>query len=147
MSDDRTGKAVNRLAEALHELAYRGRISINPDIRMLLCPGKARLEDTDARHLHAIGFSADVVELLADAVEQLLTAHTAAGQVDPHGPAQFAATNPELAADIASAFTGIDLTALTRTVLDDTAPEHRMAVTRALDSMFSDADEEAEDDE
>lgn len=142
---ERINRAVHRLAEALHELAYRGRISITPDIRMLLCPGQVRLEDTDARQLHAIGLSAEVAELLAAAVEQLLTA-TAAGPVDPHGPDTFAATNPELAADVASAFTGIDLTELTRTVLDDTAPHNRMAVTRALDSMFG-ADEEAEDDE
>ncbi|WP_399559044.1 hypothetical protein OIA45_49085 (plasmid) [Streptomyces chartreusis] len=134
-------RAVDRLAEALYELSYRGRISINPDIRMLLCPGQPKPED--ARHLHAIGLSAEVVELLADAIEQLLITHdTAGGPVDPTGADDFARNNPELAKDVASAFTGINLTELTRSVLDDTDPTDRMSVTRALDAMFGHIAEE-----
>lgn len=145
---ERTNQAIDRLAAALTELSYRGRISITPDARILLCPGQPRPED--ARHLHAIGLSADVVDLLAAAVEQLLTAP---GSEDPHAASNpyyahiFALAKPDLAADIDSAFTDLDLTELTRTVLDDTDPIDRTSVTRALNAMFGHVtDQEAEDD-
>jgi hypothetical protein len=41
-------------------------------------------------------------------------------------------------ADLIDLFDGIDLIDLTRTVLNETRPEHRIAVTRALDDMFGD---------
>lgn len=144
---DRINRAVDRLAAALYELSYQGRISIKPDVRMLLCPGDPKPEDV--KHLHGIGLSAELAELLAEAIEQLVIHHATAGQpTDPAGADDFARTNPELADDVASAFSDIDLTELTRSVLNDTDPQHRMAVTRALDSMFGEVtDQEAEDDE
>jgi hypothetical protein len=108
---DRTRRAIGRLAEALHELSYRGRISLTPDMRMLLCPGQPTT--ADAPHMHAIGLSAELAELLAEAVEQLLINLDTAGEpVDPTAAAEFARSNPELARDIASAFIGIDVNAM-----------------------------------
>lgn len=134
--NDRIRQAVDRLAEALHELSYRGRISITPDIRMLLAPGQAKQDDV--RHLHAIGLSAEVAELLAQAIEQLLTSVAANPPADTSAAAEFARSNPELAAELADAFNQVDLVALTKAVLDDTAPENRRTVTRALDDLFGD---------
>ena len=45
---------------------------------------------------------------------------------------------PETVADLTELFEDIDLTGLTRDVLNATRPEHRPAVTRALDDMFGD---------
>jgi hypothetical protein len=142
---DRTNRAVDRLAEALHELGYRGRLSITPDVRLLLCPGQPKPED--ARHLHAVGLSAELVELLAETVEQLLiTIDTAGEPVDPRAAEAFARNNPELADDVASAFTDIDVDALARTVLDDDAPRDRAAINRALDAMFRPTQDETQED-
>jgi len=143
---DRNDQAADRLMAALYELSYRGRISITPDIRIVACPSDRNPEGP--RPLCAAGLSVEMAELLAQAIEQLLiTIDTAGAPVDPTAAADFARSNPELAEDIASAFTGIDLTELTRAVLDDTDPQNRMAVTRALDAMFGDVtDQEAEDD-
>jgi hypothetical protein len=148
---DRTNRAVDRLADALYELCYRGRIGIKPDIRLLLCPGEPKAED--APHLYAVGMSAEVADRLAEAIEQLLiTLDTEApGQpVDPSGAAVFAETNPDLAAELTGVFNELDLAEITRTVLDDTDPCDRMTVTRALDGMFGDCateDEEENGDE
>jgi hypothetical protein len=142
---ERTNRAVDRLAAALYELSYRGRISIKPDVRMLICPGQPKPEDV--RHLHAVGLSADVAELLADTIEQLLiTLDTAGEPVDPKAADDFARSNPELAQDVASAFTDIDVNVLARTVLDDTAPQDRAAVTRALDAMFRPTEDDQQED-
>lgn len=147
MSDrDRILRAVDRLADALAELSYTDRISITPAVRLFMAPNEPTTEE--ARHLHAIGFTPELAELLAETVEQLLIdrARTAEFVGAAHDYA-FAAMRPELVNDIDSAFAGLDLTELTRTVLDDTAPQDRMAVTRALDAMFGDHATEDEDDQ
>lgn len=133
---DRTNQAVDRLAAALHELSYRGRISIKPDIRMLVCPGDPTPEDV--RHLHGIGLSADTAGLLADAINQLLR------DLDS-GTDAIARSNPELARDVASAFDDIDVDALARAVLDDAAPQDRTSVTRAIKAMFRTTQDPQED--
>lgn len=56
--------------------------------------------------------------------------------LDPIHAHVFFLAKPGLAAEIDSAFTDLDLTDLTRQVLDDTDPNNRMAVTRALDDWF-----------
>ena len=137
---DRINKAIDRLAEALQELGYTGRISINPDARLLIGPGKTDFQDVS--HLHVIGLSADVVELLADAVEKLLGCelYAAAAAVVQHN---------QMAKHVDDVFAGIDLNELTTAVLNETAPQDRLTVTRALDDLFgaipTEDDEEAED--
>lgn len=140
---ERTNQAVDRLANALHELSYRDRISINPAIRMLLCPGNPKPED--ARHMHAVGLTTELAELLAEAIEQLLITLDTGEMADPAGADDFARTNPDLANDVSSAFTGLDLNEVARQVLNDTDPRDRMTVTRALDAMFGDTQDQQED--
>lgn len=140
---ERANRAVDRLAAALHELAYRGRISINPDMRLLMAAGNP----ADPRHLHAIGLPAELVELLAEAVEQLLIdIDTAREPVDPTAATEFARANPALALELDSAFTAIDVDALARTVLDDAAPRDRAAINRALDAMFRTTEQDQQED-
>lgn len=134
---DRTNQAVDRLAAALHELSYRGRIAHQPDVRMLLSPGKPTI--ADARHMHALGFSVDVVEVLADFVEQLLQLRAATA-------AQFADANPELAQAIADTFSRIDVDDLARTVLADADPRDHAAINRALDALFHTEDPQEDGD-
>lgn len=106
---DRIRRAVARLAEALTELGYTDRISIKPAIRMLLAPGEATIAAFPAQPVHALGFTPELAELLAEAVEQL-TIHRATTGGHP------ADITPEMAAEIESAFTGIDIADLTRTL-------------------------------
>lgn len=137
---ERTNQAVDRLAAALHELAYLGRISIKPDARLLLCPGNPQPED--APHLHAIGISAEVVDLLAEAVEKLIAdraLYAAAAAVAQHN---------QVAKAVDDAFAALDLNQITKAVLNETAPQDRAAVTHALDAMFGDTpteDDQQED--
>lgn len=140
MSDrDRIREAIDRLAAAIYELTYRDRISIKPEVRVLLAPGDATADDM--RHLHTIGLTAQLAERLAEAAEQLLsTERTEGGELEQ--------ANPELAAAINAAFSDLDLVELANTVLTDTDPQDRKPVTRALDAMFGDVtDPEAEEDE
>jgi hypothetical protein len=109
---DRIRRAVNRLAEALTELGYTDRISIKPAVRMLLAPGEATVAAHPSTPVHALGFTPELAELLAEAVEQLII-HRAT-----HGPAP-ADITPELAAEIESAFTGVDIAELTQTLQRD----------------------------
>lgn len=142
--NDRTNQAVDRLAAALHELSYRGRVSIKPDVRMMILPGDPQPEDV--RHLHGIGISAELVELLTEAIEQLLiTIDTAGEPVDPTAAAEFTRSNPELAKDVASAFHDLNVDALALTVLDDAAPCDRASVTRAIKAMFRTTQDPQED--
>lgn len=127
---ERTNLAIDRLAAALHELSYRGRISITPDARLLLCPGNPQPED--ARHLHAVGISTELVELLASTVEKLLADR------ELYDAAAAVARQNLLGKAVDAAFDAIDLTQLTSAVLDETAPQDRAAVTHALDAMFGD---------
>lgn len=131
---DRINRAVDRLANALYELSYRGRISTSPEVRMLVVPGDPKPED--ARHLHGVGLTAELAELLAGVVEQLL----ATAEAD-----DFARTYPELAEAVASTFNAIDVHALAQTVLDDAAPDDRSSVARALNAMFRTAQDQQED--
>jgi hypothetical protein len=129
MNED-TNRIIDRLAQALQELAYQGRISITPDVRLLLCPGAPKTEDV--RHMHAIGLSTEVVELLASTVEKLVSdreLYAAAAEV---------AQNNQVARAVDTVFAALDLTQITTAVLNETAPQDRDAVTHALDAMFGD---------
>ncbi|QLJ06707.1 hypothetical protein HZZ00_37385 (plasmid) [Streptomyces sp. NEAU-sy36] len=109
---DRISRAVNRLAEALTELGYTDRISIKPAVRMLLAPGEATIAAFPNHPVHALGFTPELAELLAEAVEQLII-HRAT-----HGPVP-ADIPPALRAEIESAFTGVDIAELTQTLQRD----------------------------
>lgn len=108
----RIRRAVDRLASALSELGYTDRISIKPAVRMLLAPGEATIAAFPDQPVHALGFTPELAELLAEAVEQL-TIHRATTGGRP------ADITPELAAEIESAFTGIDIADITHTLQHD----------------------------
>jgi hypothetical protein len=138
---ENANQAIGRLARALQELSYRGRISIKPEIRMLLCPGEPTPED--APHMHAIGFTPEIAGLLADAVERLLDTDAPSAPLSAH---IFALVKPELTGEIRSAFAHIDPDALARAVLADTAPQDRPTVTRALAAMFRTTEDDQHED-
>lgn len=114
----RIRQAVDRLAGALSELGYTDRFSIKPAIRILLAPGEPTT--ADAPHMHSIGLTPELAELLAEAAEQLILHRCTAGEPDDSINAVFfALAKPNLAAEIDSAFDGIDIAELTRTLQHD----------------------------
>lgn len=116
---DRIRAAVDRLASALTELGYTDVVSIRPAIRLLLAPGEATT--ADAPHMHTLGLTTEIAELIADAVDALTATRNAehAEFVASLTPSIFALTKPDLARDIDSAFDGIDLDELTRALQND----------------------------
>lgn len=136
-------QAVDRLAAALAGLADTNRDSTTPPVRLLLTPDQPTT--AEARHMHAIGLTPEMAELLADTIERLAAHRATTHAMHAHA---FAMARPELAKDIDDAFADIDPTEITRTVLDETAPENRLTVIRALDAVFGDvATEDDEEDE
>jgi hypothetical protein len=134
---ERIIKAVDRLAAALAELGYTDRISIRPDVRLLLTPENPT--SREIRSMHALGLTPELAELAAEAIEQL-TARRTVGHL-PNA-------KPELTSEVNSVFASLDLREITREVLDTTTPNNRTTVTRALNDMFGDViDPEAEADE
>lgn len=111
---DRILKAVDRLAAALAELAYTDRVSVDPDIRMLLTPNEPT--SSEVRHMHALGLTPELAEQVAEAVEQLIITRSVTETPDPFNAQIFALAKPELAAEINSAFDGIDIDELARTI-------------------------------
>lgn len=113
MSDHaRIRRAVNRLVEALNELGYTDRISIRPDVRMLLAPGEATCAIYPGTPIQAVGLTPELAELLTEAVEQLIIQRATRRAAPTELP-------PELAAEIESAFTGVDIADITRTLQHD----------------------------
>ncbi|MEW1568289.1 hypothetical protein AB0454_35595 [Streptomyces sp. NPDC093509] len=137
---DRAQAAAERLATALYELGYRGRISLKPDVRVILGTGTP-----DNPALHGVGLPAEVVELMAEAIEQLLIRIDTEAPSQPSGAALFTEAHPDLATELTDTFNGLDLVEITRAVLEDTDPCDRMTVTRAIDAMFGDCATEDED--
>lgn len=109
---DRILRAVDRLADALTELGYTDRISIRPAVRMLLAPGEATVADQPGTPVRAIGFTPELAELLAEAVEQLIIQRATHGTDPVDMP-------PALRREIESAFAGIDIAELTQTIQND----------------------------
>lgn len=137
---DRAKDAAERLAAVLHELGYRGRISIKPDVRVILGTGTP-----DDPALHGVGLPTELVELLSEAIEQLLIRLDTEAPSQPSGAALFTEAHPDLAAELTNTFNGLDLVEITRAVLEDTDPCDRMTVTRAIAAMFGDCATEDED--
>jgi hypothetical protein len=125
-------RAVDRLAEALHELAYQGRISITPEIRMLIHPGQARPED--AHHLHSIGLTAELADLLADLVEKAVTDLSQQRAINDY--VESFVTGRRLAKEVDAVFSVLDVREVAAAVLDETDPKDRPAVNRALNHLF-----------
>lgn len=140
MSDERANRAIDRLAEVLHQLGYTDRISINPDARLVLGPGKP--DPQDANHVHVIRLNAGVMELLAEAAEQILSARNL------YDSLAAVARQTRMGQHVDDVFGAINPNQITEAVLNETAPKDRLSVICALEDVFgaipTDDDEEAE---
>ncbi|WP_460074098.1 hypothetical protein [Streptomyces sp. YKOK-I1] len=122
-------RAIHVLAEALTGLACDPAAGEQPDVRIHIGPVGGN--ELDA-YCHSIDVTTAMTHMLADAVDAMLA------MVSSLPPQAGDGLDPLALADLAAYFDGLDLTELTRAVLDETRPEDRLAVTRALDSMFGD---------
>jgi len=139
--------AINELGDALSELEFGNNAGDAPIALSVHIPHRFRSQVGD---LHwVVRLTPEMARELAAVVVALnarLGVSTAGGRIDPHGAAAFTRDNPQLAADLADLFGRLDLDQLTREVLDDTAPDARMTVTRAIDAMYGDVPTDDEDD-
>jgi len=118
--------AITALAEALNEFARNapGRtigIHISPNGPLSWA----------SEHGHILDISPALAHQLADHVNAL-SSHLHSQRSDG------TVVDRQTIAELADHFDGLDLTELTRAVLDETRPEDRLAVTRALDDLFGD---------
>jgi hypothetical protein len=123
-------RAIQALAEALAGLAYERTPGEQPTIRINI--GPLGLGGLDVAHCHSIDVTTANTHKLADAVDAMLAM---LGSLPPQAGDVL---DPLALADLTDYFDDLDLTALTRDVLDAARPEDRVAVTRALDDMFGD---------
>lgn len=119
--------AITALAEALENLVRRSPsrertigIDISPN-----GPGMA------SEHAHMLDISPAMAHRIADHLDAMSCF------MDSERP-DSVALGPETIADLTELFEDIDLIDLTNTVLNTTRPEHRLAVTRAMDDLFGD---------
>jgi hypothetical protein len=122
-------RAIAALAEALTGF---GQAAPGPgqSIRIHISPTGAL--GSGLEHCHSFDITPDMAHRLADYVEAMncyLDSECHDGVV----------LDPETIADLTELFEDIDLIGLTNAVLNATRPEHRPAVTRAMDDMFGDA--------
>jgi hypothetical protein len=126
-TDTNRSNAITALAEALENLVRRSPsrertigIDISPN-----GPGMA------SEHAHILDISPAMAHRLADHLDAMSCF------MDSERPDSLVLA-PETVADLTELFEDIDLIDLTNTVLNATRPEHRLAVTRAMDDMFGD---------
>ncbi|MFF7975865.1 hypothetical protein [Streptomyces sp. NPDC007905] len=122
-------RAIAALAEALTGF---GQVApgAGPSIRIDISPTEAL--GSGLEHCHSFDITPDMAHRLADYVDAMSC------YLDSERPDGLV-LDPETIADLTELFEDIDLIGLTNTVLNATRPEHRPAVTRAMDDMFGDA--------
>lgn len=123
-------RAIQALAEALAGLAYEPATGEQPDIRINI--GPVGLHGLDVAHCHSLDVTTANTHKLADAVDAMLAT------LNSLPPQTGTSLDPLTIAELTDYFDELDLTELTRDVLDVTRPEDRLAVTRALDDVFGD---------
>ncbi|MFJ3310806.1 hypothetical protein ACIPSA_49325 [Streptomyces sp. NPDC086549] len=123
-------RAIQALAEALTGLAYEAAAGEQPDIRINI--GPVGVHGLDVAHCHSIDVTTANTHKLADAVDAMLAT------LNSLPPQAGTSLDPLTIAELTDYFDELDLTELTREVLDATRPEDRVAVTRALDDLFGD---------
>lgn len=123
-------RAIHALAEALTGLAYKPAAGERPDIRINI--GPVGLHGLDVAHCHSIDVTTAGTHKLADAVDAMLAT------LNSLPPQAGTGLDPLTIAELTDYFDDLDLTELTRDVLDATLPEDRLAVTRVVDDWFGD---------
>jgi hypothetical protein len=120
--------AIAALAEALTGF---GQATPGPgqSIRIHISPTGAL--GSGLEHCHSFDVTPDMAHRLADYIDAMSCF------MDSERPDDVA-LDPETVADLTELFEDIDLIDLTNTVLNATRPEHRPAVTQAMDDMFGD---------
>ncbi|MGZ0200581.1 hypothetical protein ACNFR7_10385 [Streptomyces sp. RM1] len=126
-TDADRNRAIAALAEALTGL---GQAAPGPgqSIRIHISPTGAL---GSGEHCHSVDVSPAMAHRLADYVDAMNC------YLDSERP-DSVALDPETIADLTELFEDIDLIGLTNAVLNATRPEHRPAVTQAMDDMFGD---------
>ncbi|AEY94251.1 hypothetical protein SHJG_p1120 (plasmid) [Streptomyces hygroscopicus subsp. jinggangensis 5008] len=127
-ADADRNSAITALAEALTGF---GQAAPGPgqSIRIHISPTGAL--GSGLEHCHSFDLTPAMAHRLADYVDAM---NCYLDSERPHG----VALDPETIADLTELFEDIDLIDLTNTVLNATRPEHRPAVTQAMDDMFGD---------
>lgn len=123
-------RAIQALAQTLAVLEYDPAAGEQPDIRINI--GPVGLHGLDVAHCHSIDVTTASTHNLADAVAAMLATLSS---LPPHADISL---DPLNIAELTDYFDELDLTELTRDVLNATRPEDRVAVTRALDDLFGD---------
>ncbi|MGW1171690.1 hypothetical protein [Streptomyces sp. NPDC002550] len=123
-------RAIHALAEALTGLVCERASGEQPDIRINI--GPVGVNGLDVAHCHSFDVTTANTHKLADAVDAMLAMLTSLP------PRAGVGLDPLTIADLTDYFDELDLTAITRDVLNVTRPEKRVAVTRALDDLFGD---------
>ncbi|MGC2997134.1 hypothetical protein ACPF8X_01685 [Streptomyces sp. G35A] len=123
--------AIAALAEALTSLGHQAAPGPGQSVRLYISPTGAL--GTGLEHCHSIDITPARAHQLADAVDALNC------QLDDDRPDHGVVLDSQTVADLTGLFDDIDLIDLTNAVLNATRPEHRTAVTQAMDDMFGDA--------
>jgi hypothetical protein len=122
--------AIAALAEALTGLAGESPPGSGHSIRFHISPNGTL--GSGLEHCHSIDIAPALAHQLADYVDAMNC------YLDSQRPDTGTVLDPETIADLTDLFDDINLIDLTNAVLNATRPEHRPAVTRAMDDMFGD---------
>ncbi|MGV9503609.1 hypothetical protein ACWDQ0_35620 [Streptomyces sp. NPDC003642] len=127
-ADADRNSAIAALAEALTGI---GQAAPGPrqSIRIHISP--TGVLGSGLEHCHSVDVTPAIAHRLADYIDAMNCS------MDSERP-DSVVLDPETIADLTDLFDDIDLIDLTNTVLNATRPEHRPAVTRAMDDMFGD---------
>ncbi|MFJ9931351.1 hypothetical protein ACIRU5_35705 [Streptomyces misionensis] len=127
-TDTDRNRAIAALAEALTGF---GQAAPGPgqSVRIHISPTGSL--GSGLEHCHSFDVSPAMAHRLADYVDAMSC------YLDSERP-DSGALDPETIADLTELFEDIDLIGLTNAVLNATRPEHRPAVTQAMDDMFGD---------
>jgi hypothetical protein len=127
-ADTDRNRAIAALAEALTGFGQAAP-GAGQGIRIHISPTGAL--GSGLEHCHSFDITPDMAHRLADYVDAMSC------YLDSERP-DGVVLDPETIADLTELFEDIDLIGLTNAVLNATRPEHKPAVTRAMDDMFGD---------
>lgn len=130
-TDEETDRnnAIAALAEALTGLGHQTAPGPGHSIRIHISPTGTL--GSGLEHCHSFDITPASAHQLADYVDAM---NCYLDSQRPNG----VVLDPQTIADLIELFEDIDLIDLTNTVLNATRPEHRPAVTQAMDDMFGD---------